>query len=57
MWEWLSCFQAEFLRNSSGVFRVARNTKELSGGEAKRQLDVAMKKRTEEEIDNEEKHN
>lgn len=57
MWEWLSRFQAEFLHDSSGVFCVARNTKELSGGEAKRQLDVVMKKRTEEEVLDEEKHN
>ena len=57
MWEWLSCFQAEFLCDSYGVFHVGRNTKELSGGEARRQLDVVMKKRTKEDIDDEEKHN
>ena len=57
MWQWLSCFQAEFLYDSSGVFCVARNTKELSGGETKRQLDVIMKKRTEEEVYDKEKHN
>ena len=57
MWEWLSRFQVDFLCDSSGVFHMARNTKELSGGEAKRQLDVVIKRRTEGEADDEEKHN
>ena len=56
MWEWLSRFQLEFLSNSPGLFYAARNTKELTGAEAKRQLDVLMKMRTDGNNDAEHRH-
>jgi hypothetical protein len=56
MCQWLSCFQQNSLRLIWCVpWRQAY--KELKGREAKRQLNVAIKKRTKEEVDGEEKHN
>lgn len=45
LWNWLSRFQTEFLTGSSNLFCAARHTRELQGAEAKRQLDVLVKKR------------
>ena len=39
------------------MFYKAKNTKELTGGERKRQLDVVLKRRAKVGMDNEEKHN
>ena len=55
-WNWLSGFQAVFLSNTRGIFYAAKHMKDLYGAEAKRQLDVLMKKRTEAESESESKH-
>ena len=56
MWGWFSRFQKEFLSKSPGVFYAARNTKDLTGAEAKRQLDVLMKRRANVDCDGEHRH-
>ena len=56
MWNWLSGFQAVFLSNTRGIFHAAKHTKDLNGAEAKRQIDVLIKKRAKAKSESESKH-
>ena len=56
MWDWLSRFQTEFLSKSPGLFYAAKNSRNLIGPEAKRQLDVLMKMRTGGNSDGQHRH-
>lgn len=53
VWNWLSSLQDEHLSDSPGVFYTTKSTSDLTGGEARRQLDVFTKRRG---IGNEGKH-
>ena len=53
VWNWLSRFQDHHLSDSPGVFYTTENTSDLTGGEARRQLDVFTKRRG---IENNGKH-
>ena len=54
VWKWLSRFQDNYLSDSLGVFNTTASTSNLIGSEARRQLDVFIKRRG---IENTEKHN
>ena len=56
MWDWLSRFQTEFLSKSPGLFNAAKTSRNLTGAEAKRQVDVLMKMRTVGNSDGEHRH-
>ena len=56
VWKWLSRFQDNHLSDSPGVFYTTASTSNLTGGEARRQLDVFTKRRGIENTENE-KHN
>ena len=46
VWEWLVRFQDEFLSDTQGVYFTTRSTKDLTGAEALRQLDLFIKPRS-----------
>ena len=46
VWEWLSRFQEKHLSRSRSTFYTTRSTSYLTGSDAKRQLDVLMKQRS-----------
>ena len=54
VWNWLSRFQDKCLSDSRSVFYTTESTSDLTGGEARRQLDVFTKRRG---IENNGKHN
>ncbi|KAL2037319.1 hypothetical protein N7G274_010008 [Stereocaulon virgatum] len=54
VWKWLCRFQDNHLSDSPGVFYTTASTSDLTGAEARRQLDVFTKRRG---IENTEKHN
>ncbi|KAL2044998.1 hypothetical protein N7G274_002773 [Stereocaulon virgatum] len=54
VWKWLSRFQDNHLSDSPGVFYTTASTSDLTGADARRQLDVFTKRRG---IENTEKHN
>ncbi|KAL2045028.1 hypothetical protein N7G274_002803 [Stereocaulon virgatum] len=54
VWKWLSRVQDNHLSDSPGVFYTTASTSDLTGAEARRQLDVFTKRRG---IENTEKHN
>lgn len=54
VWDWLSRFQDKYLTNLPGIFYTTKSTSELTGGEARRQLDVFIKRRG---INTNSKHN
>ncbi|KAL2050081.1 hypothetical protein ABVK25_009691 [Lepraria finkii] len=54
VWDWLSRFQDKHLLDSYGIFYTTETTSDLTGGEARRQLDVFIKRRG---IENKGKHN
>ena len=45
VWEWLVRFQDEFLPDVQGNYYTSKSTKDLTGGEARRQLDLFIKRR------------
>lgn len=45
VWEWLSGFQKEFLSDAAGTYYTSKTTSDLTGGEAKRQLDFFVKRK------------
>lgn len=53
VWEWLSRFQEKHLSRSRGIFYTTCSTRDLAGSDARRQLDVLMKQRS----NRDEKHN
>lgn len=57
IWDWLCRFQEEYLSKAPSQFHAARQTKNLTGAEAKRQLDVLVKKRTHGARTGDDKHN
>ena len=54
VWDWLSRFQDKHLLDSHGIFYTTETTSDLTGGEARRQLDIFIKRRG---IENKGKHN
>ena len=44
VWGWLSRFQDDYLSESRGAYYTTKRTSELTGAEAKRQLDVFIKR-------------
>ena len=46
VWEWLVHFQDEFLSDAQGVYYTSRSTKDLTGDEARRQLDLFIKRKS-----------
>ena len=46
VWEWLSDLQEKHLSRSRGTFYTTRSNRDLTGSNAKRQLDVLMKQRS-----------
>jgi hypothetical protein len=46
VWKWISGIQVEFLIDTRGMYCHTIRTKELTGGEAARQLDLFVKQRT-----------
>ena len=49
VWKWLSRFQNRHLRRSRGIFYTTDSTSDLTGGEAKRQVDILLKDRIDKE--------
>ena len=47
VWEWICHFQEEFLSKAQGVYYTTKSTKDLTGAEARRQLDLFIKRRGE----------
>ena len=45
VWDWLSRFQNKHLSDSHGIFYTTESTSDLTGGEARRQLDLFIKRR------------
>ncbi|KAI9680931.1 MAG: hypothetical protein M1829_001011 [Trizodia sp. TS-e1964] len=45
VWKWLDNFQKEFLSDAQGAYHKAESTRDLFAGEAKRQLDIFVKRR------------
>ena len=45
VWEWLDHFQKEFLSDARGIYCETKCAADLSGGEARRQLDIFIKRR------------
>ena len=45
VWEWLRRFQEEFLSEAQGIYYKTLSTKDLTGAEARRQLDLFIKQR------------
>ncbi|MCJ1237182.1 hypothetical protein MMC14_005167 [Varicellaria rhodocarpa] len=43
VYEWLCCFQDEFLSDARGIYYTSKSSSELTGAEARRQLDVFVK--------------
>ena len=43
--EWLFRFQEEFLSDSQGIYYIAESTKDLTGGESRRQMDLFIKQK------------
>lgn len=41
--DWVFCFQEEFLADARGVYHTSESSKNLTGAEARRQLDVFVK--------------
>lgn len=46
VWNWLSQIQSEYLTEARGIYYKTSTTNELVGGEARRQLDLFIKRRT-----------
>jgi hypothetical protein len=46
VWEWLRSFQGEFLSDTQGIYYTTRSTSDLTGAEARRQLDLFIKRRS-----------
>ena len=46
VWEWLFHFQDEFLSDAQGAYYTSRSTKDLTGAEAGRQLDLFIKRKS-----------
>jgi hypothetical protein len=46
VWSWLSSIQDEYLAHAPGIYYTTSNPSELSGTEARRQLDLFIKPRT-----------
>jgi len=46
VWEWLRSFQDEFLSGTQGIYYTTRSTKDLTGAETRRQLDLFIKRRS-----------
>ena len=44
--EWLLRFQDEFLSDSQGIYYTTESSKDLTGGEARRQIDIFIKRRS-----------
>lgn len=45
VWDWLSCFQNKYLSHSRCILYTTKSTSDLTGGKAKRQLDVFVTRR------------
>ena len=43
VYDWLSLFQDEFLSDARGIYYTSKSSSELTGAEARRQLDVFVK--------------
>ena len=44
--QWLFRFQDEFLSDTRGIYYTSESTKDLTGGEARRQLDILIKRKS-----------
>ncbi len=45
VWSWISRFQDEFLSDAPNVYSYTESSRDLTGGEAPRQLDLLVKRR------------
>ena len=45
VWQWLHRFQEEFLSEAQGIYYTTKSTKDLTSAEARRQLDLFIKRR------------
>ncbi|MCJ1251832.1 hypothetical protein MMC30_009070 [Trapelia coarctata] len=46
VWEWLRSFQDKFLSGTQDIYYTTRSTKDLTGAEARRQLDLFIKRKS-----------
>ncbi|KAI9696613.1 MAG: hypothetical protein M1836_005632 [Candelina mexicana] len=44
--EWLFCFQEEFLSDARGIYYTSESSKDLTDAEARRQLDIFIKRKS-----------